>query len=513
MLLDLTTHDQKTVVTLLKAFLPDTTIWAFGSRMKFTSKPESDLDLVAFIGPEQQSQLAELKDAFAESDLPFKVDILDWNIIPDSFKENIEKDYVKLIDATNKRRTVIGWQWYKLGDLIEKITKGTTPSTMGERFFETGINFIKSEAVGYDGRIDKSTFVFIDSNTHEKLKRSQLQVDDILFSMAGIFLGKNAVVTEDILPANTNQALAIIRVNQKKALAKFIHFYLRQPNVVKQINSMSGQSAQPNINFEEIKSIPIYLPNLNTQTKIVFLLSSIEEKIHLNQQMNKTLETIAQAIFKEWFVNFNFPGFDGELVNGLPKGWRKGKLQELAKVEIGRTPPRGESHWFSKDSNDINWISIRDLGQNGIYIFNTSEYLTEEAKDKFRIPEIRENTIVLSFKLTIGRVAITTKRMLSNEAIAQINSTDFAPEYLFCYLNTYPWDSLGSTSSIASAINSKIIKDMPVLIPELELSKLFSNAVRPIFEKLKINSKQITTLVELRDSLLPKLMTGQIKLN
>src|SRR5690554_7527037 len=109
-----------------------------------------------------------------------------------------------------------GWVECKLGDLLLKITKGTTPPK-GKGFADEGINYIKSDAISYDGRIDSSLFVCIDEETHQKFKRSQLEVDDILFSMAGVFLGKNGIVKKEHLPANTNQALAILRLNQELA--------------------------------------------------------------------------------------------------------------------------------------------------------------------------------------------------------------------------------------------------------------------------------------------------------
>jgi type I restriction enzyme, S subunit len=112
------------------------------------------------------------------------------------------------------------WKEYKLGEILNLITKGTTPP-QGVGFVEKGINYIKSDAIGYDGKLDRSKFAQIDSQTHEKFKRSQLREDDILFSMAGIYLGKNAIVPKDVLPANTNQALAILRLNQQKALSKY----------------------------------------------------------------------------------------------------------------------------------------------------------------------------------------------------------------------------------------------------------------------------------------------------
>src|SRR3954454_25339288 len=119
-----------------------------------------------------------------------------------------------------------GWQVVKLADVATKITKGTTPTTIGDRFVNTGVNFIKAEAMTFDGTIDTSKFVRISSETHEKLKRSQLEEDDILFSMAGMVLGKTAVVKKDLLPANTNQALALIRLNKAVAFPKFIDYYM-----------------------------------------------------------------------------------------------------------------------------------------------------------------------------------------------------------------------------------------------------------------------------------------------
>ncbi|MEZ4901864.1 MAG: restriction endonuclease subunit S [Spirosomataceae bacterium] len=173
------------------------------------------------------------------------------------------------------------WKEYKLGEITTLITKGTTPSSLGSKFVQEGINYIKSEAVSYNGKIDKSTFAFIDDETHQKLKRSQLAKDDILYSMAGIFLGKSGIVTEDMLPANTNQALAIIRLNQGLAIPQFVNYYLRQKSVIEFVNNMSGQSAQPNINFEEIKSILLLLPPLPEQRAIASVLSSLDDKIDL----------------------------------------------------------------------------------------------------------------------------------------------------------------------------------------------------------------------------------------
>ena len=189
-------------------------------------------------------------------------------------------------------------------------------------------------------------------------------------------------------------------------------------------------------------------------------------------------------------------------------------LEEVASIRIGRTPPRKEEKWFSTDTKDIKWISIKDLGNAGAYIQRTSEYLTKEAVDKFNIPVIPLNTVVLSFKLTIGRVAITSENMLSNEAIAQIvikSNIDLTPEYLYLYLKQFDFNRLGSTSSIAKAINSKTIKSIPILLPGNATIQQFQHIVKPIFNKILNNQNQTTSLSKFRDSLLPKLMNGEVR--
>ena len=194
------------------------------------------------------------------------------------------------------------WKEHKLIDLSIRITKGTTPTTIGLKFSNSGINFIKAEAFNYSGRIDKNSFNFIDEETHDKLKRSQLEKDDILFSMAGIYLGKTAIVTEDILPANTNQALGIIRLDKAKVNPKYVLHFLRQPKLIESINLSSGQSAQPNINLDEIGSIEILLPSFKEQLAISEVLNSIEEKTDLLYRQNETLEQLAETYSNNGFL-------------------------------------------------------------------------------------------------------------------------------------------------------------------------------------------------------------------
>ena len=186
------------------------------------------------------------------------------------------------------------WEEKKIGDFAELITKGTTPTSVGCKFEDSGINYIKSESIGAGRQLDKSKYAFISDETHEKLKRSQIREGDILFSMAGAYLGKTGIVRVDDVPANTNQAVAIIRLNSAKVNPEYVYYVLNQPSMVALVNSTSSQSAQPNINLRDIGNLSFGCPDRETQDKIVSLLSNLDTKIETNEAINRNLTEQAQ---------------------------------------------------------------------------------------------------------------------------------------------------------------------------------------------------------------------------
>lgn len=190
------------------------------------------------------------------------------------------------------------------------------------------------------------------------------------------------------------------------------------------------------------------------------------------------------------------------------------RLDEISNVTIGKTPPRSEHKCFTTDKKDIKWISISDLGKSGMFIFDTSEKLTKEAVEKYNVRVIPKDTVILSFKLTVGRTAFTTEEMTTNEAIAHFNlNNKELNNYLYCYLTYFNYSDLGSTSSIATAINSKIVKSIKIGIPSEEQLNKFNKLTSSMFELVKNNDKENIKLSELRDTLLPKLMNGEINLD
>ena len=279
------------------------------------------------------------------------------------------------------------------------------------------------------------------------------------------------------------------------------------------LKTMSSGSTTKFLTIKMLHGLDIPFPSIEKQNRIAQILSNYDNLIENNQKQIKLLEEVAQRLYKEWFVDLHFPGYESATItDGVPNGWEKGQAQDFFDITIGKTPPRAESQWFVNGEEGVPWISISDMGNNNTFIFSTSESLTCEAIQKHNVKIVPKGTVLLSFKLTVGRVSIASTEMCTNEAIAHFKiSDDNTREYLYCYLKNFHYDSLGSTSSISKAINSKIVKAMPIVLPDDNLLEKFSKVVAPLFEQIFVKQKEIIKLTEARDRLLPKLMSGEIE--
>lgn len=178
-------------------------------------------------------------------------------------------------------------------------------------------------------------------------------------------------------------------------------------------------------------------------------------------------------------------------------------LGDICDVKIGRTPPRKESEWFSSVDGE-KWISIKDMGSSGKYLTKTSEYLTKKAVEKFRVPMIPAGTLMMSFKLTVGRLNFAGDDMYSNEAIAQLPIKDVGlvdNEWLYYYLSNFNFDSLSSTSSIATAVNSQSVKKIPVYLPNIAEQKKIADILGTLDEKIELNREMNETLEQMGHAL------------
>ena len=263
-----------------------------------------------------------------------------------------------------------------------------------------------------------------------------------------------------------------------------------------------------------LNSINIEYRDILEQKRIADILSAYDNLIENNNKRIKLLEQMAENLYKEWFVRFRFPGYEHvEFESGIPKGWEILRANQLFDITIGKTPDRKIFEYFSNIPEcNYPWISISDMRSASTFVFKTKEYLTFNAVNTCNVKIIPKNTVLVSFKLTVGQVAITTSDMCTNEAIAHF-TTDNATmrEYIYLYLKKFQYSDLGNTSSIGTAVNSKIIKNMKIILPSSELLNRFHDYVYSIFEEIRLLNETSSNLTKQRDMLLPRLMSGKLE--
>lgn len=353
----------------------------------------------------------------------------------------------------------------------------------------------------------------------------------------GVILGRKGVVgsvyfvNEDFWPHDTTLWVKDFHGNDEL----FTYYFFCA--MAADLAALDVGSANPTLNRNHVHPIKVRWPPIPDQRVIGAFLAALDDRITLLRETNATLEAIAQALFKSWFVDFDptrakqegrapegmdeataalFPdGFEESALGLVPRGWGLSSLDDVSDVGIGKTPPRKEAHWFSEIDSDVRWVSIRDMGSSGAFLSETSEYLTTEAISRFNVRRVPGNTVILSFKMTIGRVALTDGEMTTNEAIAHCKLTAQSPlssEFIYLHLKQFDYSTLSSTSSIADAVNSKTVKAIPILLPSPAVVMAFQDTVHVVFDRIKTVQQQAQTLATLRDTLLPRLVSGQLRL-
>lgn len=377
---------------------------------------------------------------------------------------------------------------------------------------EDKLTYLRITDINDDGSLNFSDLKSVDAEDAEKYI---LKENDIVFARTGNSTGRSYFYEKQHGTFVYAGFLIKFSLDPNKVNPRILKYYTHSKPYFDWVNSFDTGATRGNINAKTYGDMEIELPSRKVQDKIVSILSSLDRKIELNNKINADLEEMAQAIFKNWFVDFE-PFKDGKFVDSelgmIPEEWKVGRADDFYQINIGKTPPRKEHKWFSTNPADKIWVSIANMGNSGIFISDSSEYLTKEAVDRHNIIMVPRNTILLSFKLTVGRVAIADKELTTNEAIARfILSDDKYMEYLYLYLKNFDYNSLGSTSSIATAVNSKTIKGMQMLQPSDKIIDAFHIQVNPIFEKIRSLTKENSRLSLLRDTLLPRLMSGELE--
>lgn len=400
------------------------------------------------------------------------------------------------------------WEIRKLSDCCTSIADGDHQAPPKA---DSGIPFVTISNINATNQFDFTNTMFVPHSYYDSLdSKRKAQKGDILYSVVGSF--GIPVYMRETIPFVFQRHIAILRPNST-ILPQFLYYTMLSRDFYMMANAAAIGAAQRTVSLTALRNMKIAVPQMDIQKRIVNVLSTYDSLIENNQKQIKILEEAAQRLYKEWFVDLRFPGYETTPVaDRVPEGWTRDRADSFFDITIGKTPPRSESQWFSDMFNGVPWVSISDMGSANTFIFETSEGLTAEAINRHNVKVIPAGTVIVSFKLTVGRVSIVMADMCTNEAIAHFRTdNDYWREYTYCYLKEFSYDTLGSTSSISKAVNSKIIKAMPFVLPSQSVLKAFSKIARPIFDSIRAKQKINIYLREARDRLLPKLMSGELE--
>jgi type I restriction enzyme S subunit len=422
------------------------------------------------------------------------------------------------------------WPVVRLGEIAPKIGSGATPNGGEDSYLPQRTKFalVRSQNV-FNRRFERGGLAFISDQQAERLRGVLLQSGDLLLNITGdgITFSRSCAVPEDILPACVNQHVAIIRVDRKLADPGFVLSYLTHPSVKPYIESFNAGGSRRAITKGHIESFQIALPPLSEQRSIAHILGTLDEKIELNRRMNETLEAMARELFKSWFVDFDpvrakvegrdpglpeplaglFPDdFAQSELGEIPHGWSLGILGDFLRQRVERCVTSAVTK--ARPYVPIDCISAKSLSlmesrpgeeaQSSLTKFYKGDLLFGAMRPYFH------KVCIAPFDGTTRTTAfVLHPRHNDNFAFATMllhhtDTIDFATRH-----------STGST--IPYAVWTSSLENMPAILPPPNVRKAFDEIIRPILNRLPQSYFEIRPLAALRDTLLPKLISGELR--
>jgi len=409
---------------------------------------------------------------------------------------------------------VTNWKEYKIEEICSKVTSGGTPNTRKEEYYGGSIPWVRTQEVDFN-RLYKTEIKI----TEEGLNNSSakwIPENSIIIAMYGATAGKVAI---NKIPVTTNQACCNLIINKEKADYRFIYY-----NILSRFSSIANMAvggAQQNLNAGMIKELPINLPDLPTQSAIAEILSSLDDKIELNNKINQELENLAQTLFKQWFIDFEFPDENGnpykssggEMVDSelgeIPKGWEVKRLKEILTIKRGGSP-RPIQDFIAKSG--LPWVKISDATAiKSPFLFSTKEFIKPEGLKKTVL--MKKGSLVLSNSATPGLpIFLELDACIHDGWLHFQDIKNLTYNFLYLFFLTIREDLIGQgNGSIFVNLKTDILKEYRTSIPNANLITKFENIVGPIFQSIKDNSKEIIELTNLRDIILPKLISGELE--
>lgn len=350
----------------------------------------------------------------------------------------------------------------------------------------------------------KRKVVFMSHNTPDRYIANE---DDIIYTRTGqvglVFTGQTGVVH--------NNCFRVIPLNEEILTRKYLYWALNLKETYYLANTFAAGAAQPDLPHSSFKKIKIPYHSLPIQQKIASILSTYGTLIENNTKRIHLLEQMAENLYKEWFVRFRFPGYEKEeMENGLPKEWKISRLQDFGRIETGKTPSMEYSEYYGGNYLFIKTPDMHDT----MFVFNTSETLSEEGNNIQKKKLLPINSIMVSCIGSGGVVAINAKQGHTNQ---QINSIILHDQvylewlYFTCKSLKSTIELFGATGATMTNLSKGKFEKLKVIEPPVDIISKFNSISKPLFEQIKNLSKQSRLLTRQRDLLLPRLMSGKLE--
>jgi type I restriction enzyme, S subunit len=390
------------------------------------------------------------------------------------------------------------WKEYTLGELVNLSQGQVINSKTNHLVVKEGIPLLRITDM-----INGSKTIFIDS---EKVATKNIAFqDEIIYTRTGqvglVFMNQYGVVHNNCFKVTPKDAEVVHK--------NFLFWYLKSNTVYEYINGVASGSAQPDLTHDSFKSLTINLPPLPTQQKIANILGTYDELIEVNNERIKLLEETAQALYKEWFVRFRFPNYQQtEFIKSVPKGWEIGNIFDLAEVKGGGTPSTtNEQFW----NGNIPFYTPTDFNGN-FFIFDTEKNITDKGLNNSSTKVFSKKTTFITARGTVGNICIAANEMAMNQSCFALLPHDFDNyAYLFLFVgqmvNFFKQVSTGATFD---AFNLSTFKNYQAVIPKRDLILKFSDLINPMFTQIETLQQQNTELRQIRDRLLPRLISGKL---
>ncbi|EOW9327115.1 TPA: restriction endonuclease subunit S [Vibrio cholerae] len=456
------------------------------------------------------------------------------------------------------------WSETTLGD-IALGTDGAVDGPFGSNlpasaYTENGYPIIRGSnlTVGLDDFKDHE-FVYVPEEVFQRLSRSECKAGDIIFTKKGT-LGQTGLIRSehrfDRYLLSSNQMR--LRVDPSKALPEYVYYCVSSQKAINKLIKDSECTGVPKINLAYLKSFPISLPDLGTQKSIVDVLGALNKKITLNRQINQTLEQMAQTLFKSWFVDFDpvmdnaldagnpipdelqhraearktvresegfkplpddvrqlFPdAFEESELGWVPKGGGVSTAGDEFTVKGGSTPSTKNAEFW--EDGDIHWTSPKDLsGKAEKIMLDTERKITAAGLKKITSGLLPENSVLMSSRAPIGYLALAKIPVAINQGYIAIPSTTrLSQEYVLYWLDSSIDEIKGIAGGTTFAeISKHTFKSIKMIVPDSKVTDIFSNLAKGYLDKITLNVKEVATLTKLRDTLLPKLISGELRLD